>query len=202
MKFSLRGWSTNFKATASRWRTVIPDVAGATVFLILFLARVYQALQGNPAVWFLAAQSGVAAMLFVFRKRADRSSSWPFQSIAWTSVFMPLVMTVSAVPYLSIPGLLLSIWALAALGRSFSISPSDRGLVRRGPYRFIRHPMYAGELLSLLGVCVVSGLVWNWTILVAFSALVYFRIIEEEVVLLNYRQYANETTWRLIPGIW
>ena len=199
---SPRIWSTNFKMPASRWLAVIPDVAGAIAFFILFLVRAFQALQGNPAVWFLAAQSGVIAFLFMFRKQAERSSPWQIRAIAWVSAWMPLAMIVSAIPYLSIPGLLVSIWALAALGRSFSISPADRGIVRRGPYRLLRHPMYAGELLSMLGVCIAYGSVWNLTVLIVFSSFVYIRILEEESILKSYYQYAKETKWRLIPGIW
>ena len=181
---------------------LLPESAGSFIFFFLFLARIEQVLQGSLAAWFLAAQSGLAAFLLVFRKPASRSSPWQIQAIAWLSAVVPMTMNISTSPYLSIPGLILSVWSLAALGDAFSISPSDRGLVWRGPYRLIRHPMYAGELLSLLGVCVMSISIWNWMILAVFGLSVYMRIMEEETLLDDYYRYACETKWRLLPGAW
>jgi protein-S-isoprenylcysteine O-methyltransferase Ste14 len=62
--------------------------------------------------------------------------------------------------------------------------------------------MYAGELLSLLGVCVMSISIWNWMILAVFGVSIYMRIAEEESVLQGYYRYTRETKWRLLPGIW
>jgi protein-S-isoprenylcysteine O-methyltransferase Ste14 len=38
------------------------------------------------------------------------------------------------------------------LGRSFSVVPQARGLVRGGPYSFVRHPLYLAEEIALLGI--------------------------------------------------
>ncbi|MBI1793393.1 MAG: hypothetical protein HYR70_04290 [Chloroflexi bacterium] len=176
---------------------------GSLLFVILFLVRVNQGLQGSLAAWFLAAQSGLAAVRIVFRKPASKTAPWPIQAIAWLSAVTPLAMTISTTaPYLAIPGLALSIWSLAAVGDSFSIAPSDRGLVQRGPYRFLRHPMYAGELLSLLGVLVSKPLLWNWIVLAAFAASVYIRIVAEEALLEGYYRYTRSVKWKLIPLVW
>jgi protein-S-isoprenylcysteine O-methyltransferase Ste14 len=176
--------------------------AGAFIFLFLFLARIEQAAQGNLVAWFLAVQSGLVAARIVFRKPARATSPYSIQLLAWLSAIAPLAMTAAGTAYLSIPGLALSIWSLWSLGDSFSISPSDRGIVQRGPYRLVRHPMYAGELLSLLGVCVMSASIWNWTILAVFGVSIYMRIVLEESILQGYSRYTRETKWRLLPCVW
>src|SRR5690242_816722 len=51
-------------------------------------------------------------------------------------------------------GLLFAIASVAFLGRCFGVLPDVRGLVTRGPYRFVRHPLYLGELTAALGVAV------------------------------------------------
>jgi protein-S-isoprenylcysteine O-methyltransferase Ste14 len=49
-------------------------------------------------------------------------------------------------------GLVFALISVAVLGRCFGVLPDVRGLVMRGPYRFVRHPLYLGELVSALGV--------------------------------------------------
>src|SRR5437763_13119261 len=51
-------------------------------------------------------------------------------------------------------GLVFAIASVAFLGRCFGVLPDVRGLVTRGPYRLVRHPLYLGELTALLGVAI------------------------------------------------
>ena len=56
----------------------------------------------------------------------------------------------------SFAGLAFSLASVAVLGRCFGILPDVRGLVVRGPYRLVRHPLYLGELTAALGIVVGS----------------------------------------------
>ena len=60
-------------------------------------------------------------------------------------------------------GLSLAVWARLNLGRNWGMPMSLKEspeLVTSGPYRFIRHPIYSGILIALLGSALVGGIVW------------------------------------------
>jgi protein-S-isoprenylcysteine O-methyltransferase Ste14 len=182
------------------------SILGAFIFSFLFVVRMTQIAQSGeyfPGL-LLAAQAGFAAFWMIFRKPASKESSWQVQLLAWTSAFVPLALNVSgqASLWLSIPGLLLMLWSFWSLGDAFSIAPAERRLVTEGPYRFIRHPMYAGEILSLFGLCLGSPSLWNWIVLSLFIFSVQTRISHEEVLFERYPIYAHFVKWRMIPGVW
>src|SRR5436305_13380970 len=61
---------------------------------------------------------------------------------------------------LALSGIALRVWAGQSLGRFFErevVVEADQTLVRSGPYRWIRHPAYAGNLLTRLGIGVAIG---------------------------------------------
>lgn len=69
-------------------------------------------------------------------------------------------------------GLAWSLWSLHALRHSFSVVPAGRELVTSGPYRYVRHPLYLGELTAAFGVVLggptLAALV-TWSLLVALQ---------------------------------
>ena len=101
-------------------------------------------------------------------------------------------------------------WAIVSLGRYFrrevTIEPGQR-IVRRGPYRVLRHPSYAGLLLSLVGLGLALGS-WAGAAVVLLTVLLGMlpRIRVEERALARtfgaeYADYAA-STWRLVPYVW
>ena len=101
----------------------------------------------------LAAQSGLIAWLLITRSQQAVETGWLQKIVAWASAFLPLALrlhheTLVGQGITSL-GLLLVLWTMGTLGRSFGIAPANRGIIMNGPYRFIRHPMYLGELISL-----------------------------------------------------
>jgi protein-S-isoprenylcysteine O-methyltransferase Ste14 len=95
--------------------------------------------------------------------------------------------------------------ALSQLGRSFSIMAESRQLVTNGPYRFVRHPLYAAEEIATIGVFLQFALLWAALLLVVQIAFQLRRMHNEELVLTagfpEYDVY-SQTTARLIPGIY
>jgi protein-S-isoprenylcysteine O-methyltransferase Ste14 len=76
------------------------------------------------------------------------------------------------------------------------------GLVIRGPYRLVRHPVYLGELISILGMVVATLSPALFGLFLATIALQYWRTINEERALAEvfpeYGEYRRETP-RLVP---
>lgn len=102
-------------------------------------------------------------------------------------------------------GLLLTLYALATLGRHFAFFPAVRGVTTRGPYRWLRHPANSGELL-MIAACAFSRPT-PVSVAVAATALplVGLRVRAEEALLVGargYRDYADRVRYRLIPGVW
>jgi protein-S-isoprenylcysteine O-methyltransferase Ste14 len=99
----------------------------------------------------------------------------------------------------------LSLVSLLTMGRRFGVRPALRGLVRSGPYRFVRHPMYLSYIIADIGYNLQE---WNFVtlllVLVGWMSLVY-RIHAEERVLSQHAEwpaYAILVRYRLFPGIW
>jgi protein-S-isoprenylcysteine O-methyltransferase Ste14 len=101
-------------------------------------------------------------------------------------------------------------WAARTLGRYFTRSVMIREghrVITSGPYQFVRHPGYAGVLVSLVGLALTLG---NW-LSVVLMVIGFFlahipRIKAEEAVLEvnlgeQYREF-ERTRKRLIPGVW
>jgi protein-S-isoprenylcysteine O-methyltransferase Ste14 len=84
----------------------------------------------------------------------------------------------------------------------------DRGqhVVSSGPYRFVRHPLYASSLILLPSIALLLGSGWGlvWSVLLA--ALIVIRTDLEDATLAKelagYADYATKVRYRLIPGVW
>lgn len=103
-------------------------------------------------------------------------------------------------------GTALTLWALASLGRSFAILPAASDTVMRGPYRLLRHPAYAGELL-MIAACAVAQPSWPLAaiVLLAIPAVGWRVVVEERLLQRSapgYSDYARRVRWRLLPGVW
>ncbi|CAD5373912.1 hypothetical protein RA210_U40315 [Rubrivivax sp. A210] len=103
---------------------------------------------------------------------------------------------------------LLGLWALASnRPGNFNIHPSPREggqLVQRGPYRWIRHPMYTAVLAFGLACAWAAGAPWGWVCLTALLAvLVAKAALEERWMLEQHAGYAayRERTHRFLPGL-
>ena len=101
-------------------------------------------------------------------------------------------------------GTLFTIWSLATLGRCFGLFPEVRGLVTRGPYRLVRHPVYLGEIISAVGLLLAKPHPLIVLLFIAFVGLQYWRTIYEERALSaafpeEYPAFAGRVP-RLIPG--
>ncbi len=141
-------------------------------------ASTLQALASLPAVF----AGGIAIAC------APNASQWPW---------------LAHVAFLG--GALLAVTALLQLGGCFSVLPALRGLVTSGPYRWLRHPAYAGEGLMIAACCAAQNTMATWLLLTAAVATIIARIRIEERVLAadrGFARYTQAVRWRLLPGIY
>jgi protein-S-isoprenylcysteine O-methyltransferase Ste14 len=101
-------------------------------------------------------------------------------------------------------GLAAMLWALGALGTNISVVPQARAIVTSGPYSRVRHPLYAAELLNVIGLCLASTGPWPWVVLVALAAFQVQRARREEALLAvelpGYAEYKSRTPM-LVPAL-
>ncbi|MGC9196934.1 MAG: methyltransferase family protein [Syntrophobacteraceae bacterium] len=144
------------------------------------------------------------------------TKSLPTKLIAFAATFMPFTFPMlsgpapSGISILLISSLILffamifTLLALGALGRSFSLIPQARKLVTTGPYRFVRHPVYVGEILGALGLVVWACSIPKVLVFLVLIGCEVYRALQEENLLreafCEYDEYAGRTK-RFIPGI-
>ena len=162
----------------------------------------------------LLAGEALVVVLTVVRRRArlvDRS----FTAAVMTTVSLagpPLLRASNVAPIasdqvtaiISAVGLMVVIVGKMALGRSFGVAPANRGIVVRGPYSFVRHPIYTGYLVTHTGFLLANPVPWNVAvILVADAALVVRALMEERVLKADaeYQGYCQRVGWHLVPGV-
>ena len=101
-------------------------------------------------------------------------------------------------------GSLGSALVLSRLGKAFAIMPEARQLVTAGPYAYARHPLYAVEMLTLIGVAMQFEQPWAALITLGVLILQVVRsLFEEQVLMEAFPEYAayRTRTKRFIPGL-
>ncbi|MCX8571101.1 methyltransferase family protein [Aminobacter sp. MET-1] len=105
---------------------------------------------------------------------------------------------------LIVVGASLSFWCAMRLGRSFAVAAAARQLVVSGPYAHVRHPLYAAEALTAVGVVLAHWSPAALAMLIVWGVLQYRRAGNEEKVLAaafpDYAVYAAKVP-RLIPSL-
>jgi protein-S-isoprenylcysteine O-methyltransferase Ste14 len=120
---------------------------------------------------------------------------WAPGHVAWPTAGLVLVTLAAG----------LSLVSLLTIGRLFGVRPALRGLVTRGPYRFVRHPMYLAYVIADVGYNLQE---WNSVTLLLVSlgwASLVYRIYAEERVLSEHAEwpgYVVLVPYRLFPGLW
>jgi protein-S-isoprenylcysteine O-methyltransferase Ste14 len=153
--------------------------------VLMVIRRFTKATSLSPADWMLAF-AGTAAPLLAVPGRL--SPIVPLQFCAVLILF----------------GIILQIWAKLVLARSFGLVPANRGIKHKGPYRLIRHPMYAGYALAWVGFLLASPSLNNLLVYSAAFSFQVMRILREERFLTSaphYRAYAEGVRFRLVPGL-
>ena len=160
-------------------------IAETSVVLFVLIRRPTTAISLEPGDWLLAATATAAPLLI--QPGIDL-----FPRLAPLGLALVLL------------GNCFQVWAKLFLRRSFGIAPANRGIKRDGPYRFVRHPMYAGYLAVHVGIMVLMPSALNLVIYTIGWWAQLLRLRAEERLLTQdpaYRAYADAVRWRLVPGL-
>lgn len=167
------------------WLNIVLLAAEAMVVLFILLRRPSVAISNKPTDWL----AGFGA------------TSLPFFAVpVGTAPIVPAALC----GLVMILGLAMSIGAKLTLRRSFGLVAANRGVVTSGPYRLVRHPIYAGYLLTHIGYILSGPNVWNIAIYGATTALQIVRILAEERVLKadpRYQEMCSKVRYRLVPFV-
>jgi protein-S-isoprenylcysteine O-methyltransferase Ste14 len=190
------------------------NVALAAMYLLFARAHV-GAFWARPRLSIavvVAMETLFAAMILV--RREARRTEWSLWAWVTTAggTFVPLLLRPVAGSVervvgegLQIFGLTIVIAGMLALNRSFGLLPAHRGIRSSGPYRFVRHPLYAGYTVSNVGYLLSHPSASNAAIVAAAFAFQLLRIGNEERLLAadpEYACYAARTRWRVLPFVY
>lgn len=167
---------------------------------------------GLLAIILLLLSEGAVVILLLFRRpTADISVKIQDWIIAAAGTWLPLMVIKGGEPILGTLGPLLmalglvtQVAAKLTLLRSFGLVAANRGVKSNGMYAFVRHPMYAGYILTHIGYLLASPSLWNVGVYVAVWAFLIARMVAEENILgadPEYREYTQRVRHRIVPGI-
>jgi protein-S-isoprenylcysteine O-methyltransferase Ste14 len=168
---------------------------GAVLVLTFYAVAIWCFLRRTPAVATSGSMTAHAAAL----------------TATWLPFAFPLLHGVSPgtgrqalSDVLVASGTAWAVWSLRFLGRNVSVLAQARNIADRGPYRWVRHPLYLGEIVSSLGVAIAANSYAAIALWLVLCGLQVYRAMREEQVLLRalpaYRSYRGRTAV-LLPGV-
>ncbi len=128
----------------------------------------------------------------------DYRFGWSFVP-AWVSVFGDFLVAL---------GLMINLLVVRenSYGAATIEKMEGQTVISSGPYGLMRHPMYSGVLVMLVGVPPALGSWWGVLSLLLFVPILVLRIGDEEAMLRQeldgYMEYTRRVRFRLLPGIW
>ena len=180
----LAGSTTVAAAATAGYRGCIAIVLG--VVTVATIRRPPPRSESDSALGYTAAAVAVGGLVFLSGGRGETSAlaiaglGLAAVAAAWTVV------------------------AVVSLGRCFGLLPEARGLVTRGPYGIVRHPVYLGEMATVAGLTIAAPTVRNVAVLGMFVSAQMVRMRLEEGALRDaYPEYASyqKATPRLLPRL-
>jgi protein-S-isoprenylcysteine O-methyltransferase Ste14 len=198
---------------------LVLDLGERVLLLCVFSWFCFRILTNMHGGWslvdsWLLLSEGAATLFALTHRLTDkvtrRVGDW---LLTFVAAFFPLFVVPAAASQLLptavcagliMSGSLLQVMAKLTLRRSFGLAPANRGVKVGGPYRLLRHPMYAGYLLTHMAFLGTHATLWNLGLYAGAYAAQCFRILAEERVLSGddtYRDFMKSTHWRLIPFV-
>lgn len=176
--------------------------------------RMAPTLSHDPANLALLISDALPVVLVLVRRPAQAitqtAADW---MSAYAAAMAPILLAPGGHPLidprlcglLMVLGLLLNLYGKASLARSFGLVAANRGVKRSGPYRVIRHPIYAGNAMTQIGFLLANPTGLNLVLWLAAITLQVIRLQAEEKLLGQdpvYAEYMAKVPYRLAPGLY
>lgn len=186
----------------------------ALALFIMLVARLWPENFSPSNIYplLLLVSEGIVVFLLVIRRPTNLISLRPVDwAVAASGTFLgltvgrggdPIAIQTGAV--LMIIGIVIHVGAKLSLNRSFGLVAANRGVKNSGMYMIVRHPMYAGYIVSQIGFLLIAPSWRNLAIYLGVWTLLVARIFVEERMLFEdpeYRSFAQKVRFRLIPGL-
>ena len=197
----------------------ITDFAAKAAVVLLFallsinLLQEFRRTHHVTGLLLLTSESLVVVLTIARRRAAVVDSSAKAATVTGVSLVGPWMLRTADVTALvadhvtsmiSGVGLLIVVASKMALGRSFGLVPANRGVVVRGPYCFVRHPIYLGYVISHVAFFLAQPTMWNAAVILIGDGTLIVRALMEERVLsgdAEYASYCRRVSWHLVPGV-
>lgn len=180
------------------------------IFLLYWLVsafsvkRVAQRPGWRAYAWRLPILLALAAILLLARTGIARPLSHSLDARLWS----PHLATGLVADALALAGLAVALWARRTLGGNWSaevVIREGHELIERGPYARVRHPIYSGMILMVLGAAMLSGALAGFVLALALALGFWLKARQEERLLTRqfpeaYPAYMRRTK-ALIPGV-
>jgi protein-S-isoprenylcysteine O-methyltransferase Ste14 len=199
---------------SERTREFAARVLISALFLVLAtnLASEFMRTGHVTGLLLLVSETLVVVMTAVRRPAIIIDRTWQARVVAGASILgIPLIRPIgdALIPDMytalaSAVGLGVIITGKLTLGRSFGLMPAHRGLVCTGVYGWVRHPIYAGYLVTHVAFLVAHPAWWNVVLLVVGDVSLLMRSVYEERTLARdpeYVGYMERVRWRVVPGV-
>jgi protein-S-isoprenylcysteine O-methyltransferase Ste14 len=179
--------------------------------------RILSAIFAGEASWVSAfvLVGEVLVLYFVLtgRPATDVSTSPREWALAFAGSAAPLLVSTGGEPIapplliviLFLVSIIAQLGAKLSLNRSFGMAPANRGVVTKGLYAYVRHPVYASYLIGHVAFLLANPTWWNACVYAVGLALQVGRMNAEEGLLTRdpaYAAYRERVRYRLAPGVY
>jgi protein-S-isoprenylcysteine O-methyltransferase Ste14 len=197
--------------TFDYWRgwAFIAVFAGATIIPSLYLAATNPAalkrrMRAGPAAETRPLQQIIITFAFISMGAMIVVSALDFR-FGWSSV--PAAVSVVGDVMVAVGLLIAMITTIQNGYAAANINvESDQTVVSTGFYALVRHPMYFGNVVLMLGIPLALGSYWGLLCVILGLVMLAVRILDEEKVLAQqltgYTDYVERVHYRLLPGVW
>lgn len=212
-------WSFSAAHGVTR-KAIVLDLCERAIVSLLYFSFVYRMVSGfsgkpNLITALLILSETLPLVYIVLRAPSITLSQTPSD---WVFAILGTVMPLMAQPAVGVlplvpavlcfgvmtAGFFLQVSAKLVLGRAFGIVAANRGIRVLGPYRFLRHPIYAGYTLTHIGFLLAAPSLTNSLVYATTLTIQVIRIFREERVLMQdagYHVFAARVRYRLLPGL-